>query len=78
MKDQLCYEVAAARFISSGLSKSELQVGLVLILDYNEDRQTEFLGSTLKDMSIGKSFSEEIVTTYSDEATIIIESIGKY
>ena len=55
-----------------------MQVGLVLILDYNEDRQTEFLGSTLKDMSIGKSFSEEIVTTYSDEATIIIESIGKY
>ena len=39
--DQLCYEVDLEKFKDKKRIKEQLESGLVLILDYNSDRQSE-------------------------------------
>ena len=37
--DQLCYEVDPNRYINTGISENAIKFDLILIIDYNEDRQ---------------------------------------
>ena len=39
--DQLCYEVNLEKYKDKKLIKQQLKAGLVLVLDYNLDRQSE-------------------------------------
>ena len=41
LNDQLCYEVDLDKFKSTDNIENDLKSGLVLFLDYNEDRQVE-------------------------------------
>ena len=42
LNDQLCYEVDLEKFKDRKNINNQLKKGLILILDYNEDRQTSF------------------------------------
>ena len=44
--DQLCYEVDLEKFKDTDNIKEQLKSGLVLILDYNEERQSETYNPT--------------------------------
>ena len=42
INDQLCYEVDVQQFINKDNMEQSLKLGLVFLMDYNEDRQTLF------------------------------------
>ena len=59
---------------------SALSLGLTLVLDYNEDRQTEFTdhGKVSKNFHDNTSFTEEMKDdNKDDQATIHIGTIGR-
>ena len=41
LNDRLCYEVDIHKILSKDIIKKGLKAGLILLLDYNEDRQVE-------------------------------------
>ena len=76
LNDQLCYEVDPNLFIDRTNTLKYLKLGLVLVLDYNEDRQTtEFLQeeSMQPDKSLTKQENMKVVS-----AKIHINSLGDF
>ena len=69
LNDQLCYEVDLEKFKDKQNINEQLENGLILILDYNEDRQTS-IDSRGKIKVIGKNIflpvKEESVQIYLD------------
>ena len=75
--DQLCYEVDLEKFKDKKRIKEQLKSGLVLILDYNLERQSE----TYNPQNVIKLESEEIdekdVHIYLDTISKQVESQKK-
>ena len=55
--DQLCYEIDLQKFKNKKNIQDQLKSGLVLILDYNEDRQWIMKKQVLKKVGKKKIFS---------------------
>ena len=73
LNDQLCYEVDLEKFKDRDNINNQLQKGLILILDYNEDRQTspDSSGST---KIIGKNI---LLPVKEDSVQIYLDTISK-
>ena len=73
--DQLCYEVDPNLYINTGIVENARKFDLILIIDYNEDRQL-----FLDDESVEKYKVQTRFTFDSDASTqhsfIYIETIG--
>ena len=77
--DQLCYEIDLQKFKNKKNIQDQLKSGLVLILDYNEDRQWIMKKQVLKKVGKKKIFSsndENSVQIHLD--TISIPLIRKF
>ena len=61
--DQLCYEVDLEKYKDKDNIEKQLDSGLVLILDYNEDRQI--------------IYENELAKQKSETASIYVETISK-
>ena len=55
-RDQLCYELDLQKLKNNSLIKEQLQFGLFLVLDYNEDRQLIMKNKILKKSEQKKLF----------------------
>ena len=76
LNDQLCYEVDPNLFIDRTNTLKYSKLGLVLVLDFNEDRQTaEYLQEELMqpDKSLTKQENMKV-----DSAEIHINSLGDF
>ena len=76
LNDQLCYEVDPNLFIDRTNTLKYSKLGLVLVLDFNEDRQTaEYLQEELMqpDKSLTKQENMKVVS-----AKIHINSLGDF
>ena len=75
--NQLCYEVDLNRFSKKSKIKTELKFGLILLMDYNEDRQVTFRqeeNEICEDMSMARNI---LKLTDNQDAIIYFNSIGK-
>ena len=57
--DQLCYELDLQKLKNDTLIKEQLQFGLFLVLDYNEDRQLIMKNKILKKSQQDKLFNSQ-------------------
>ena len=57
--DQLCYELDLQKLKNNTLIKEQLQFGLFLVLDYNEDRQLIMKNKILKKSQQDKLFNSQ-------------------
>ena len=57
--DQLCYELDLQKLKNNSLIKEQLQFGLFLVLDYNEDRQLIMKNKILKKSEQKKLFDSQ-------------------
>ena len=57
--DQLCYELDLQKLKNNTLIKEQLQFGLLLVLDYNEDRQLIMKNKILKKSQQDKLFNSQ-------------------
>ena len=74
---QLCYEVDLNRFTNRDHIEDDLSKGLILLLDYNEDRQVE---SDELDETMGSGLYDRKILAQNKEdqhANIYINTIGK-
>ena len=74
--DQQCYEVDLDRFSNNHYKDKELKLGFYFMMDYNEDRQVQFLRTFEKPTEF--SFGNTILK--SDEhhnAFIYLDTVGK-
>ena len=77
MNDQLCYEVDLNRFSKKSKIKTELKLGLILLMDYNEDRQVTF-GQKENEICENMSMAKNILKLNDNkDAIIYFNSIGK-
>jgi len=77
LNDQLCYEVDLNKFTIKDNTEKELKVGLILMMDYNEDRQVTFEKDHKK--MDNDSFGNQIVEEDKiDHGIIYVNAIGKY
>ena len=58
-RDQLCYELDLQKLKNNSLIKEQLQFGLFLVLDYNEDRQLIMKNKILKKSEQKKLFDSQ-------------------
>ena len=77
LNDQLCYEVDPNFYVKSVVTKSDLKLGLTLLLDYNEDRQTSFVEDSNISFTESVGITKNIVRRSEDLASIYIHSIGQ-
>ena len=71
---QLCYETDLNRFRNNDIIENQVKLGLVFIMDYNEDRQVNFNHEHTK---VFKSLARNMVDTHDHQhAQIIINTIG--
>ena len=78
MNDQLCYEVDLNRFSKKSKIKTELKFGLILLMDYNVDRQVTFRqeeNEICEDVSMAKNI---LKLSDNQDAIIYFNSIGKW
>ena len=68
-KDQLCYEVEMDQFKIKGKVREQLEKGLVLLLDYNDDKS--MIDSTPNDMDDVKLHIDTISTNKNINLTFI-------
>ena len=61
LNDQLCYEVDLEKFKDRDNINNQLQKGLILILDYNEDRQIPLDSKDIKIEKIREAFIKKKV-----------------
>ena len=75
--DQHCYEVDPNEYknIHNVDVESDLKIGLVFLLDFNEDRQVSFLDPKLQEKE--NLYGKFIQSTNLDKALIILNTIGK-
>ena len=77
LNDQLCYEVDLDKFKSTDNIENDLKSGLVLFLDYNEDRQVE-LQENVKIVE-HRYFVDKVDGSKDyEKAFIYLNTIGKY
>ena len=76
LNDQLCYEVDPNLYIDRNDPKKDLKLGLVLALDFNEDRQTAEGGEVELEENIEDGMIDQ-KTNGKQHATIYINSLGK-
>ena len=78
LNDQVCYEVDPSLYMTQ-LKSLPLKMGLLLVLDYNLDRQMKLLvrGGTI---SPNKSITSKVIDTFekNNEVTIYLDTLGKY
>ena len=75
LNDQLCYEVDLEKFKDRKNINNQLKKGLILILDYNEDRQIPLDSKEIKIEKISEEYvflSEE-----EDSVQIYLDTISK-
>ena len=72
LNDQLCYEVDPNLFIGRANALKYLKLGLVLVLDFNEDRQTAEKIAITKQQEKRFTIQKNMV----DSAEIFINSLG--
>ena len=58
-RDQLCYELDLQKLKNNSLIKEQLQFGLFLVLDYNEDRQLIMKNKILRKSEQKKLFDSQ-------------------
>ena len=75
LNDQLCYEVDPNLYIDRNDPKKDLKLGLVLALDFNEDRQTAERGELELEEDIEDGMIDQ-KTDGKQHATIYINSLG--
>ena len=75
--DQLCYEVDLDKFSNKDNIENELKTGLILLMDFNEDRQVTY----------NKEHKEEVKKNYASKMTesddneqvyIYLDTVGKH
>ena len=78
LNDQLCYEVDPDRFRTG--NKNEMNLGLALLIDYNEDRNFDAYGKEDQDPHFITSDLENALIRPLDkkENYIYLGTIGKY
>ena len=75
LNDQLCYEVDLEKFKDRKNINNQLKKGLILILDYNEDRQIPLAS---KDIKIKKISEEDVfLSEEEDSVQIYLDTISK-
>ena len=78
LNDQLCYEVDLDRYKDINNLDKYLKLGLLLFMDYNEDRQVtcfdEYLGN-IHDDSLVASIDSSVGGK--DKALIVLNTLGK-
>ena len=75
LNDQLCYEVDLEKFKDRKNINNQLKKGLILILDYNEDRQIPL---NSKEIKIEKISEEDVfLTEEEDSVQIYLDTISK-
>ena len=75
LNDQLCYEVDPNLYIDRNDPKKDLKLGLVLALDFNEDRQT----AERDEVEVEENIEDEMIdqkTNGKQHATIYMNSLG--
>ena len=73
LNDQLCYEVDLEKFKDKKSINEQLENGLILILDYNEDRQTSIDFNGSKNIS-GQNI---LLLEEEDSVQIYLDTISK-
>ena len=73
LNDQLCYEVDPNNFIDKTNGLKYFKLGLVLVLDFNEDRQT---AEGIKDIRNSANILTEQQNARVNSAEIFINSLG--
>ena len=62
LNDQLCYEVDVNEIIDKKVLQKELKIGLMFLIDHNEDRQVTFNEEEEEDhknlLQLGKNSTE--------------------
>ena len=62
MNDQLCYEVDVNEIIDKTVLQKELKIGLMFLIDHNDDRQVTFNEDEEEDhknlLQLGKNSTE--------------------
>ena len=76
LNDQLCYEVDPNEFITFQNIENDLKTGLVLLIDYNEDRQVIFEDST--DTSANNLVGKFEKALNDKKMMIYLSTIGMY
>ena len=77
LNDQICYEVDLDRFSNENNIEMQLKLGLIFIMDYNEDRQVTFHQNYFRKKK--DSFPLSIVESEQDEyALIYLDTIGEH
>ena len=75
LNDQLCYEVDLEKFKDRKNINNQLKKGLILILDYNEDRQIPL---DSKEIKIEKISEEDVfLSEEEDSVQIYLDTISK-
>ena len=76
LNDQLCYEVDLGKYAGGDNVENDLKAGLVLFLDYNDDRQIK-LGESI-DVDVHEDFVDKVDASKDDEkALIYLHTIGE-
>ena len=73
LNNQLCYEVDLKKHFSKESLKAGLELGLILLVDYNIDRQINVIKNKNKDTTMASKFE---VKYKPDIVDIFIEAIG--
>ena len=76
LNDQLCYEVDLQQHTNVNNFENDLKLGLVLLIDYNEDRQVT-LQKTVENHNSDSLVGSIDASHDDDSATIYLNTIGK-
>ena len=77
LNDQLCYEVDLNNFKNVANTVNELKTGFVFVMDYNEDRQFNFLQDF--EQRNNKNFATRVFNeNESEQASIYLNTLGKF
>ena len=75
MNDQLCYEVDLHTFSVRNNVKNDLELGLNILMDYNEDRQVTFDHNiSKKELGLANSLA---ASDQSQHAFVYLNTIGR-
>ena len=79
LNDQLCYEVDPNKFIQPDTVEESLKTGIILVLDYNEDRQISLDNEHGDDgLCEEKDLINILVENHSKEkALLYLDTVGK-
>ena len=76
LNDQLCYEVDLERFKNKNNIEKDLKLGLVFVMDYNEDRHIT-LDQITDDLDEISLVGTDVETDHEENALIYLNTIGE-